>query len=324
MHPLFFYAVLSADLTVGPSFSELVGHSELVTFLALSDDGLTLASGGGEIIVWNVELAEERLRFQSRPMHAVAGRVVDGDRLMCGFEDRSIREFDLQTGREVSRVSCGPGSTTGIFAFSSDGFWALTELGVDGVYLWDLCRRRATRCFGKEQRTCFTSESLAITPDGRAAVSSGLNGHLYTYDLLQGQCADLASNTEYSLAAAISADGRIAVFGRRDGVLEIWDLAVHRCRRTYALTQGPITALAMTHSGAVCAVGSADGGVRIVRTSDGHVVWSQRAHKRWVHTVAISAHGTTIAASGGPPRGEKYPIKSDRNFSIAVWRGIVR
>ena len=91
---------------------------------------------------------------------------------------------------------------------------------------------------------------MAVSADGRRAVSGGSDGTVRVWDLDTGApLHTLAGHDGPVEAVAVSADGRRAVSGGDDGTVRVWDLANgkrvasasqrlrHRFRRRTARTQ---------------------------------------------------------------------------------------
>jgi WD40 repeat protein len=85
--------------------------------------------------------------------------------------------------------------------------------------------------------------AVAVTPDGRRAVSGSGDRTLRLWDLGAGQTLrTLEGHTNFVSAAAVMPDGRRAVSGSGDRTLRVWDLESGQtpvyARRAYGLDQG--------------------------------------------------------------------------------------
>ena len=92
--------------------------------------------------------------------------------------------------------------------------------------------------------------AVAITPDGRRAVSASRDQTLRLWDLESGQTLrTLEGHTESVSAVAVTPDGRRAVSGSYDETLRLWDLEsgpnIAHARRPY----GSVSAVAVTPDG---------------------------------------------------------------------------
>jgi WD40 repeat protein len=63
----------------------------------------------------------------------------DGRRLVSGSDDKTIRVWDVQTGRELKRFT-GHTDVVTCVALSPDGRWVLSASADTSIRLWNLSR----------------------------------------------------------------------------------------------------------------------------------------------------------------------------------------
>jgi WD40 repeat protein len=139
--------------------------------------------------------------------------------------------------------------------------------------------------------------ALAVTTDGRRAVSASNDKTLRVWDLETGDSRVLESHTKGVAAVAMTPDGRRAVSGGDDHTLRVWDLETGRFRRFEEHTQG-IWAVAMTPDGRRAVSGSEDSTLRVWDLETGHSRVLQ-GHAYGVWAVAVTPDGKR-AISGSP------------------------
>ena len=77
--------------------------------------------------------------------------------------------------------------------------------------------------------------AVAVTPDGRHAVSASWDRTLKVWDLASGaELRTLAGHADWVMAVAVTPDGRHAVSASEDRTLKVWDLASGAELRTLA------------------------------------------------------------------------------------------
>jgi WD40 repeat protein len=149
-------------------------------------------------------------------------------------------------------------------------------------------------------------ESVAVTADGRTAVSGSRDRTVRVWDLVGGRCtAALEGHPGWVSSVSLSADGRTAVSGPYDRTVRVWDLALSRCTATH--TEGSEEAhraWAKANSGLVLTAGRDPVGLTLRDTSSGTIF--ARFPGSFTAS-ACSADGRHVVAGDG--RGGVYLLK---------------
>src|SRR5258708_198600 len=124
--------------------ASLGGHSAVVSSIALTADGRTLASGSYDatIKLWDLSALKETatLRGHTAGVYSVAF-APDGKTLASGSHDDTARLWDVATGREIAAIKYGYHVKR--VAFTPDGK-TLIPAGEGPIKLWDVTTAKET------------------------------------------------------------------------------------------------------------------------------------------------------------------------------------
>ncbi|MCI0462115.1 MAG: protein kinase [Gemmataceae bacterium] len=165
------------------------------------------------------------------------------------------------------RLFAEPNVSVALAALSADGRFVLTAPGEgrkEPLRLWDLQTGKA-RSFTP---VVTGVQALALSPDGRRAVSAGPDRVLYLWDATTGKAIlRLPGHAGAIQAVAFSPDGRRLLSGSADKTLRLWDVASGKELRRYTGHKGAVTCVAFSFDGRLALSGSADKTVRLWRLS---------------------------------------------------------
>ena len=232
--------ILLWTLETGQQLDRFAGHTNPVTKVELTSDGLRAVSGAldGTIRVWSLGngAAIGELNWPGFQIAASIGP--DGTRAVTAAGS-DLLYWDLDPGRLIRQIQ-GEGTPIFYNVFSPDGRWVLSSAGLPplpdqtSLILWDLDTGRILRRLddvGQFHR-------IAITPDGRygvvAADREGIGDypHLFLWDLISGEVVDHFDLRQPGIvfgALDISPDGErlltgIAFHERGEFLVQEWDL----------------------------------------------------------------------------------------------------
>jgi WD40 repeat protein len=187
----------------------LEGHDEPVHALAFSPDGRRALSGCGNVKTVN-----------GKP------RVV---------QDYSIRLWDLETGKELRRLSGHPTWVSAV-AFSPDGRLAISAGWDQLLRLWDLDTGEELRTFTGHKHLVF---SVAWFKDGRRIISGGGDSTVPIWDVESGkELKHFGPAVRGIRSIALSPDERLVLAGGDWGTLWLWDIATGNLVHAFAHGKG--------------------------------------------------------------------------------------
>ena len=185
----------------------------------------------------------------------------DGRLAASGGEDRSVRVWSIDGGREVRRLDGHAGPVNAV-AFSPDGEWVASG-GYDRadrtVRVWDVATGRERVRLGERGHPVVR---LAFSHDGTRLLSGGDNQEVLLWDVAAGSLMHrLEGHGGPVQGVAFTPDGRHAVSAGNDRTIRVWDA-----------TTGREAACLRGHAHVVQDVAASDDGRRLLSASgDGSV-----------------------------------------------------
>jgi serine/threonine protein kinase/WD40 repeat protein len=218
------------DAANGLEVKQLTGHTDEVHGVAISPDGRIAASSGNDcqLRLWNLDTGE----LIASPGNAGGGLGAafspDGKLIATWANDHMVRLWDVKERKEL-RCLEGHKEWVAAGAFSRDGSRLLTgtwppELVVrpSDLKLWEVATGKLLRTIDVIPGSVH---GLAISPDGRQALSGGASGLVQLWDLERGQAImALTGHIGHVSDVAFLPGGRTAVSVGFDATIRLWRL----------------------------------------------------------------------------------------------------
>jgi WD40 repeat protein len=292
---LFLFLAAITGFAQKPELVVQTGHSSLVTAVAFSPDGKTLATGSLDetIKLWDTATGSEFRTFRAGLVIAVAFSV-DGKTLASGGGDKSVTLWEVSTGAKL-RTFAGHSSHVFSVAFSPDGK-TLASCGADGtVKRWDIST-------GAELQTLAghttSVSSVAFSLDGKILAGGNDNHTIQLWDTSTGaQALTLKGHTGKVSSIAFSPDGKTLASGSDDRTVKLWNVSTGGELLTLKGHTDKVRSVAFSPAGKYLASGSDDRTVKLWNVSTASELRTFDAFSVLFSSVVFSPDGKALASN---------------------------
>ncbi|PID59082.1 hypothetical protein CSB45_01360 [candidate division KSB3 bacterium] len=313
-------------LREGHVIKTLHGHTNTISTVAVTPDGRFAVSGSRDhdLRVWVLSTGV-CLRHLQGHRDAISCVDISKDKrfVVSGSWDKTLRFWALTTG-ECLKEFRGHEDYISAAAIAPDGRLAISGSQDSTIRLWplltekhlelfhglmtpleDACKAAeltTTKCLHVLRGHTADVSALAISPDGRFAVSGSWDNTLGVWSLKTGKRqARLEGHEGAVTAVAISSNGRLLLSGSRDTTIRLWSVPRQRCLRVFHGHDRIISDVALTADGRFALSASWDKTLRLWNVATGECLRSFERHQDEIEAAALTPDGR-FAVSGGRDR----------------------
>jgi RNA polymerase sigma factor (sigma-70 family) len=266
--------------------------------LAFSPDSKLLAAGSAQgVRLWDVT-QRKFLRLCRAKDSEVLGMVYSTDgKTLAGADGNSVTIWDVATGKW--RQEFHHTYLVGALAFTTDGQTLLSGSSYNDpiIRLWDPYTGREK---GQWRGHTIDVHTIAVSPDGKFAVSGGYDRTIRLWDVATGkELRQLGDGKEPIWKVEFSPDGRTLAAGSKG--VHLWDLATGKELRSFG--QGTLLRLRFSLDGKLLATSSSeDPRVRLWDVASGRELRQFSTQIQSASSFSFSPDGRTLATgdSAGP------------------------
>lgn len=294
-------AIHLCDVATGSEVRQLEGRRGFWAGFASNGKAIAAAGGRGTETPWlrlyDGTDGKEIRSFEVTNINSAAVSS-DGRLLAGGSADGSVNIWEVESGESIGQF--GPQSTERNWnvslAFSADSK-LLASVGDTGdtrtIRIMSLeSKKELTRCEGHRDGGLCVSFSAV----GNKLVSGGMRGRVKVWDAVAGK-AILAPVSHWGTVryvAFLAGEGQVATQST-DNTARLWKTAT--CQQQHM--GGAYWGSALSADGRLLAVPGNQGSIRLVDIEAGQGLHLLMGHKHFVHRLAFSADGLTLASLDG-------------------------
>lgn len=284
------------------------GRGNVPEPVAISADGTRVA------LVW--EFAKIQVRDVGQPMsrllhdfphgqNAIYAMAMsaDGKRIVTGGQDKIIKVWNVEAGKEPLAVLHGHEQSIQSLAINSDGT-RIASTGADGtIRIWEPDKSDQSIHVLAPARDAGPKARMSVANQGDGSRIVFSQGQLVkAWDVLSTdkQLKTFSGHVGDIQSVAVSADGKRVAAGGDDGFIRVWDYEKPDAPRfTFRGHKDRILSVAINADGRQIVSGSDDGSIKLWRTQQGQRDLVLSGRKGEVTSVAISKNGGRVFTAGG-------------------------
>ena len=293
----------------------LEGHTDGVTTVAFSSNGLQLASGSrdGTIRLWNGQTGTHIRTLGGHgisEVHSVTFR--PGGPELASAGDHTVREWNTNTGHFYEY---GEHQWAVAVAYHPHGHTLASGSGTPTIKLWNYHSGELIVTLEGHTDSVTT---VAWSPDGRTLASGSYDQTIRLWNPSNGQqISVLRGHTQTVYSIAFSPDGRTLASGSYDQTIRLWNPSNGQTVHVLRVSHGnptQVTSVAFHPNGRILASGHLhDSNLHLWNPNTGQHIARLTGHTWNVLSVAFSPNGM-LASSGG----------NDTDNTIRLWQQSVQ
>jgi WD40 repeat protein len=334
-------AVKVWDVASGAEVVALRGHDGVVAEVAMSPDGLQLASSDhrGGVKLWNLHPAKALTLLPYGDRVAGLAFSPDSRRLATISAFGNLRLWSsLRTGPVSVDLAAGQGvnPVPHDVAFGLDGR-VIATAGPSGVKVRDARLGEARLLFSDKA----AATSVAYSPDGKFLAWAGQDGRVRLCETGEGQLPrEFGKEAKGALRVAFSPNGRLLACGCANGKVHVWDVVTEKQTAILTGHDGAVTSVAfaplrhktphhlaeskllLDPAAVVLASAGADGTARLWDLSKNKETFTLRGHSGAVNALSFNPDGRRLATAGIDQSVQLWDVPT--GLPVCVLQGHVR
>jgi tetratricopeptide (TPR) repeat protein/sugar lactone lactonase YvrE len=261
----------------------------------------------------NRTLAVNTLKGHEDSVRSV-GFSPDGKQLASGSDDKTIKIWDVTTGKVLNTLKGHEGYVNSV-GFSPDGKQLASGSFDNTIKIWDVTTGKVLNTLKGHEGTV---NSVGFSPDGKKLASGSADKTIKIWDVTTGKVLNTLKGHESSVwSVGFSPDGKKLASGSVDNTIKIWDVTTGKVLNTLKGHESLVWSVGFSPNGKQLVSGSADNTIKIWEVTTGKVLNTLKGHEGWVNSVGFSPDGKKLASGSA----DKTIILWDLNLDNLVTSG---
>ena len=260
------------------------------------------------------------LRRRDMPHHEGVLRALavtpDGKRIVSGGDDRTVRVWDMKSGR-LHHVLYGHSESVRAVAVTPDGRHIVSGGTYDVVRVWDLKSGQFLHSIAG-QGAFRAVHTVAVSADGRRVAWAGAGNAVQVWDLANGRLEHrLKSQDQVVRFVVLTPDGKYLLSCGDAGIVQIWGLSSGQLERCLNGKSHPVFSIAVTPDGNRIVSGGSDNSVRVWDLASGRLERTLWGHTDVVDTLAVTGDGNRVISGGHDKKVLMWDLSTGQE--VASW-----
>ncbi|WP_017654791.1 AAA-like domain-containing protein [Fortiea contorta] len=219
----------------------------------------------------------------------------DGKTLASASWDKTIKLWNVGTGKQIASLTTGHQSGISSVVFSPDGKTLASASWDKTIKLWNVGTGKQITSLTGHQRWV---SSVMFSPDGGTLASAGGDETVKLWNVATGkQIASLTGHRSWVNSVVFSPDGKTLASASLDRTIKLWNVATGKQIASLTGHKDNVNSVVFRPDIVTLASASDDGTIKLWDVFTGNEIASLTGHQSGVNSVVFSPDGKTLASA---------------------------